>query len=37
MIMMMNIYVGKELAEQLYNKGNWITLEEYLGITSKYE
>ena len=29
-------YVGKELAEKLYNNGNWITLEEYFGITSKY-
>ena len=30
-------YVGKELAEHLYNDGDWITLETYLGITSKYE
>jgi len=30
-------YVGKELAEKLYNNGDWITLEEYFGITSKYE
>ncbi len=30
-------YVGKDLAKILYNNGNWITLEEYLGITSKYE
>lgn len=29
-------YVGKELASTLYNNGNWITLEDYLGITSKY-
>ena len=29
-------YVGKDLAEKIYNKGNWITLEEYFGITSKY-
>ena len=29
-------YVGKELAKELYNGGNWITLESYLGITSKY-
>ncbi|MBO4600831.1 MAG: D-alanyl-D-alanine carboxypeptidase family protein [Bacilli bacterium] len=29
-------YVGKELATILYNGGNWITLENYLGITSKY-
>lgn len=30
-------YVGKELAKTLYNNGNWITLEEYFGLTSKYE
>ncbi len=30
-------YVGKELAEKLYNNGDWITLEEYFGIDSKYE
>lgn len=30
-------YVGKELASKLYNNGNWITLENYFGITSKYE
>ncbi|NLY86999.1 MAG: DUF5011 domain-containing protein [Clostridiales bacterium] len=29
-------YVGKELAEILYNDGNWITMEEYFGIPSKY-
>ncbi len=29
-------YVGKDLAEQLYNNGSWITLEEYLGIVSQY-
>lgn len=29
-------YVGKELASILYNGGDWITLESYLGITSKY-
>ena len=29
-------YVGKELAKTLYNNGNWITMEEYYGITSKY-
>ena len=29
-------YVGVELATKLYNNGNWITLEEYFGITSKY-
>lgn len=29
-------YVGNELAAKLYNGGNWITLEEYYGITSSY-
>lgn len=29
-------YVGKELAEKLYNDGDWITLEDYFGITSIY-
>ena len=29
-------YLGVDIATKLYNKGNWITLEEYLGITSKY-
>ena len=29
-------YVGKELATKLYNNGNWITMEEYFGITSVY-
>lgn len=29
-------YVGVELATKLYNKGNWITLEDYYGITSIY-
>ena len=29
-------YVGVELATKLYNGGNWITLEEYFGITSQY-
>lgn len=29
-------YVGKEIAKELYNNGDWITLESYLGITSKY-
>ena len=29
-------YVGVELATKLYNNGNWISLEEYYGITSKY-
>ena len=30
-------YVGVELASKLYNNGNWITLEEYFGIDSKYK
>ena len=29
-------YVGKELAAELYNNGNWITMEEYYGLNSKY-
>lgn len=29
-------YVGVELATILYNNGDWISLEEYLGIDSKY-
>ena len=29
-------YVGIELASKLYNNGDWITLEEYFGIDSKY-
>ena len=29
-------YVGKELAKELYNGGNWITMEDHFGITSKY-
>ncbi|HIR59410.1 MAG TPA: M15 family metallopeptidase [Candidatus Onthousia excrementipullorum] len=29
-------YVGVELAEKLYNNGNWITVEDYFGITSRY-
>lgn len=29
-------YVGKELAKKLYNDGNWLTMEEYFGISSKY-
>ena len=29
-------YVGKDLASKLYNNGDWITMEEYFGITSKY-
>ncbi len=30
-------YVGVELATKLYNNGSWITLEDYLGIDSKYD
>ncbi len=29
-------YVGVELATKLYNNGDWITLEEYFGVDSKY-
>ncbi len=29
-------YVGKDLAGKLYNGGEWITMEEYFGITSRY-
>ncbi len=29
-------YVGVDLATKLYNGGNWLTLEEYFGITSQY-
>ena len=29
-------YVGVELASKLYNDGEWLTLEEYFGIDSKY-
>lgn len=29
-------YVGKELASKLYHDGDWITLEEYYGISSSY-
>ncbi len=29
-------YVGVDLAERLYNNGDWITLEDYFGITSNY-
>lgn len=29
-------YVGKDLAEKLYNGGNWISLEEYFGLPSIY-
>lgn len=30
-------YVGEELALKLYNNGDWISMEEYFGITSKYQ
>ena len=30
-------YVGTDLATKLYNGGDWISLEEYYGITSKYK
>ena len=30
-------YVGEDLAKKLYNDGNWITMESYFGITSKYQ
>lgn len=30
-------YVGKELAEKLYNNGDWLTLEDYFGVTSIYQ
>ena len=29
-------YVGKDLAKALYNDENWITMEDYFGIDSKY-
>ena len=29
-------YVGEELATKLYNNGNWITIEEYYGLSSNY-
>lgn len=29
-------YVGIDLATKLYNAGDWITLEDYFGITSEY-
>lgn len=29
-------YVGVELATKLYNGGDWITMEDYFGITSEY-
>ena len=29
-------YVGVELATKLYNNGNWLTMEEYYGLSSSY-
>ena len=29
-------YVGKELAKELYNNGDWLTIEDYYGISSSY-
>lgn len=29
-------YVGVDLATKLYNNGDWLSLEEYFGITSQY-
>ena len=29
-------YVGVDVATRIYNGGDWLTLEEYLGITSEY-
>ena len=29
-------YVGVYLATKLYNNGDWLSLEEYFGITSEY-
>ena len=29
-------YVGEQWAEVFYNNGNWLTVEEYFGITSRY-
>ena len=29
--------MGRELAEQLYNGGDWISLEEYFGVESTYD
>ena len=30
-------YVGSELAEKLYNNGDWITMESYFGFDSEYK
>lgn len=29
-------YVGEDLAIKLYNNGDWLTMEDYFGITSEY-
>lgn len=29
-------YVGQYLAQELYNNGDWLTMEEYFGVDSKY-
>ena len=29
-------YVGKDLAKKLYNNGDWISLEDYYGLSSNY-
>ena len=30
-------YVGSDLAEELYNNGDWITMEDYFGFDSEYK
>lgn len=30
-------YVGYDLAKKLYNSGDWLSLEEYFGVDSKYQ
>ncbi len=30
-------FVGRKLAEKMYNGGDWLTLEEYFGVDSRYE
>lgn len=30
-------YVGTDLSYQLYNNGDWITMEDYFGLTSEYK
>ena len=29
-------YVGTDLSYKLYNNGDWISMESYFGLTSKY-